>query len=90
MKFLLQLLRKPVVSEKVGAQLASSVAYGASALLLVLSLFKVTKLGLTETQLFFGILLIFAVSIQLAFAGLLVEIYWELKKQRGRTDITSG
>ncbi len=70
----LKLLNQAISSDRFDAQLGQRVAFGVSLLVLILGLFKVTSMALTEYELFSGILLVGAVSLLCAILGLLLPI----------------
>ena len=76
-------LARPLTDDRFDTSVASKFLYVAGLLLFVLSVLKVTSLRLSEAQLFFGLLLICCVSMQMLIAGLLLEIYGRPSARRG-------
>jgi len=82
MKAITHLIR-PLTSERFDASVASKLLYAAGLLVLVLSILKVTSLELSESQLFFGLLISSCVVVQIMMAGMLLEIYGRLPAKQG-------
>jgi len=76
-------LTRPLTSDTFDASVASKVLYAAGLLIFVLSVLKVTRLELSEWQLFFGLLLSIGVMVQIVLAGLLLEVHGRLAARQG-------
>jgi len=79
MKNMIQPMRRPIISESVSFSIASILSFCAGLVVFVVGILKMTAFRLSETQLFFGVLLIFCVTMQMLLAGTLLEIYRWLK-----------
>ncbi len=77
-----QLLGKRVTDNLFDARLGQVVCFIAGVLVLALSLWKLTRLELTEAQLFFGVLLSLAVPLLFIVIGLLLPISSAMRRPR--------
>jgi hypothetical protein len=81
MTFLRRLNRK-FTSDSFDAHTGQYVSWAVSILVLVLGIYKLTSLPLTETELFFGTLLVFAVMLLVWCLGLLTPIAQGIKQMQ--------
>lgn len=77
-----QLLGYRITSDAWDGRLGQLVCFLAGVLVLVLSLWKLTRLELTEAQLFFGVLLSLAVPLLFIVVGLLLPISAALRRPK--------
>ena len=77
-----QFMRRRLSSDVFDRKLGQVACFGAGLLVLALSLWKVTRLDLTEAQLFFGVLLSLIVPLLCMIMGLLLPIAEAVTKQR--------
>ena len=87
MNAILGFLNRRLGSDLWAAKVAQVVCYIVAVGVLVLAIFKLGRLPLTEVELFFGILLILAVFLLMICGGTLVRIEAELRK---RNDSNTG
>lgn len=69
-----QLLKRQMTSPSFDAKAGQIASWIASALVLILGMFKLCRLPLTETELFFGVLLVLTVSLLGVLIGLVLPI----------------
>jgi hypothetical protein len=81
MKALKALLACRFFSDLSAAKFAQIACYVGAITVFVFSILKLTTLTLTETELFFGILLVLAVLSSMICGGTLVRIEAEIKKR---------
>lgn len=74
MSQILQWLRRPLSSQAFDVKAGQIVCWLVSPLVLVLGVFKLCRLPLNETQLFFGILLVLAVALLGVLLGLVLPL----------------
>ena len=68
-------------SDHFDAGISQLLSWGVSILVLVLGVFKLATLPLTETELFFGLMLVFAVALLAWNLGMLVRIESNTRQQ---------
>jgi hypothetical protein len=78
MERVFRLLTRPLSSARWDAKFGQIVCWLVSMMVLVLGMFKLTRLPLTETELFFGILLVLTVTL----LGLLIGLVLPLTSMR--------
>jgi hypothetical protein len=71
---MLRLLNRSLTSTSFDAKAAQTACWACSLIVMVTGILKLTRLQLTEAELFFGILLVMAVTILGIIAGLLMPI----------------
>ena len=81
MKQIVHFLRKRIFSENVEGLIVTIACYTVALVIFVIATLKLPRLGLDEKQLFFGVLLIFSLIFQICMAGVMCEMYRELKKK---------
>lgn len=69
-----------ISSDAFDKRLGQVVCFVAGGLVLVLSMWKLTRLGLSEAQLFFGVLLSLCVPLLLVIVGLVLPIATTARK----------
>jgi uncharacterized membrane protein len=74
MNDVLQLFKRNFSSAQFDAKAVQMFCWASSLLVMVGGILKLTRLPLTESELFFGILLVMSMSILLVIAGILVPI----------------
>ena len=81
MENMMQFMRRPrrFASESVCFKIASIVCYSSGLFVFIVAILKMTTFGLSETQLFFGVLLILCVMVQMMSLGMMWEVYRWLK-----------
>ncbi len=70
----LRLFKSKLTSRGFDAKAAQIACWICSLIVMVVGIFKLTRLQLTEAELFFGILLVMAVAILVIITGLLMPI----------------
>ena len=74
MSRLFQSLTRPMTSQALDAKAGQFVCWLVSVLVLVIGMLKLCRLPVNETELFFGVLLVLAVSLLMALAGLVLPM----------------
>ena len=85
MNVLRNLFRRPLMGELMAAKVAQIACYVVATGVFILAMLKLTRLPLTEAELFFGILQVIAVFALMLCAGTLVRIEAELRCRRTMT-----
>jgi uncharacterized membrane protein len=67
-------LVRPVTADATESTVGSKVFYAAGLIVFVLGVLKMAKLGLSEVQLVFGVLLVVGVAMQMMIAGVVLDI----------------
>lgn len=81
MKQIVHFLRKRIFSENIEGLIAAISCYTVALFFFIITILKLPHLGLDEKQLFLGVLLICSLTGQICMAGLMCEMYRELKKK---------
>jgi len=81
-------LARRLTSDRFDASIGSKLLYGGALLIFVLGVLKLTRLGLTEVQLVFGLLLSICVTMQVIVAGMLLEMKGRLSGLSGEKAIS--
>ncbi|WP_166829657.1 hypothetical protein [Thalassoroseus pseudoceratinae] len=71
---LLRFLHRPLTSVTLDAKAGQLVSWFAALLVLILGFYKVVRLPLSETELFFGLLLVATVSLLCVLIGLVLPL----------------
>ena len=77
MNALSRLLQRPLTSSMFDARVGQMACWLGSLLIMVLGIFKLTRLPLNETELFFGVLLVMTVTLLGVLIGLVLPLVAE-------------
>jgi len=83
MKNLICTMRQSITSVSLDALFASRALYVSGLFIFAMSILKIEKFALTEAQLFFALLLIIGVTMQMIIAGMLLESRSKSKVDNG-------
>ena len=79
---LARVMNRPIVADATMAKLVQILSFAAAISVLTLSLWKLTRLDLTEAQLFFGVLLSVITPLLLVILGCLIPLAIARKNAR--------
>ena len=80
MRAIIAFAKRPLTSESLDMSLASISCYAAGLAMFSLCMLQLPRFELSETELFFGVLIIVAASFQLILAGGIFEGHCYMKK----------
>jgi len=82
MAHIVQQLKRRVTSTRFDVKVAQLVLWSIALMIIVGGIYELTHFQLTESQFFFGILLVLAVSLQVIVGGLLLPIVQFVAQQQ--------
>ena len=72
---LLRAINRRISTDKFDANMAQFLCYGIGLMIMVLGIYKVTSMHLSEAELLFGILLVMIITMQAVIVGVLMGLY---------------